>query len=125
VLTREAADALRKYMQTRTDKNQRIFPYSAGHAQYVLKKAKTAAAAGAPVVRMKKNIGLFHWHATRKWFLSQFKISASMAVGEMLAGHTGYLDGAYRRYSDDTITEEFIKAEPFIQIEEGVSGGVS
>ncbi|MDO5844635.1 MAG: site-specific integrase [Methanocorpusculum sp.] len=112
-LTNEAEESLRKYLAERNDTDDRLFPYSAAQAQYTLRKAKTKASAD---FFGEKNIMLFHWHVTRKWFLSRFNLSASKSVGEMLAGHAGYLDNAYRRYSSDVVADEFIKAEPFIEI---------
>ena len=109
ILTREAAEALDGYLCTRTDNDARLFPYSAAQAQYVLRKARA---------HMGRDGNYFRWHAARKWFLSQFRLCANRAVGEMLAGHSGYLDTAYRRYTLDTAMGEFIKAEPFIQIQE-------
>lgn len=52
----------------------------------------------------------------RKWFLSQVKIAAPESVVEAWAGHAGYLDDAYRRYSKDQMREFYEKAELYLLI---------
>jgi hypothetical protein len=41
----------------------------------------------------------------RKWFLSQAKLAAPENVVEAWAGHTGYLDDAYRQYTRQQLAE--------------------
>ncbi len=57
-----------------------------------------------------------HIHMLRKWFLSQSKLAVPESVAEAWAGHTGYLDEAYRRYSKEQLRELYKKAEPYLLV---------
>jgi tetraacyldisaccharide-1-P 4'-kinase len=57
-----------------------------------------------------------HIHMLRKWFLSQAKLAAPENVVEAWAGHIGYLDDAYRRYTKQQLAELYKKAEPYLLI---------
>jgi integrase len=49
-------------------------------------------------------------HGFRKFFLSQLSLVISKEIGEFLAGHSAYLSGSYRRYDDETVAAEYLKA---------------
>lgn len=51
---------------------------------------------------------IFHIHSLRKMFLSQIKKDIPHVVAESLAGHSRYLDEAYRRYRQEEL-EDFYK----------------
>lgn len=57
------------------------------------------------------NRSQLHIHQLRKFFLSQTSLVISKEVPETLAGHSGYLTGAYRRYTKGQLAEEYLKAE--------------
>jgi integrase len=57
-----------------------------------------------------------HVHMLRKFFLSQAKLAVPENLVEAWAGHSGYLDEAYRRYSLDQMREYYKKAEPYLLI---------
>ena len=50
-------------------------------------------------------------HGFRKFFLSQMSLSISKEIPEFLAGHAGYLSGSYRRYDEETVAAEYLKAQ--------------
>lgn len=51
---------------------------------------------------------IFHIHSLRKMYLSQIKKDIPHVVAEALAGHSRYLDEAYRRYRKEEL-EDFYK----------------
>jgi len=55
-------------------------------------------------------------HMLRKWFMSQLKLVLPETVVEAFAGHTGYLDEAYRRYTCNQLAELYKKGESFVSI---------
>ncbi len=55
-------------------------------------------------------------HGFRKFFLSQMSLVISKEVGEFLAGHSAYLSGSYRRYDDETVAAEYLKAMHMVSI---------
>ncbi|MDU9376329.1 hypothetical protein McpSp1_09350 [Methanocorpusculaceae archaeon Sp1] len=113
-LTLEASEALRDYFTARRDEDPRVFPFSVGTAQYHFRKTADELGYGNrdPVT----NVSQLHWHMTRKWFISRFGLAANKDIGEMLAGHEGYLAGSYQRYTRKQILKQFRKAEKEISI---------
>jgi integrase len=55
-------------------------------------------------------------HGFRKFFLSQMSLVVSKEIPEMLAGHSAYLSGSYRRYDDETVASEYLKAMHMVSI---------
>ncbi len=55
-------------------------------------------------------------HGFRKFFLSQMSLIVSKEIPEMLAGHSAYLSGSYRRYDDETVAAEYLKAMHMVSI---------
>ena len=111
-LTREAASELKEFLDSRTDSDPRVFPYSAGAASAALRKAADTLG----LCPSEGNLRFVHWHMTRKWFLSRFSLFASKDVAEALAGHEGYLSKSYRRYTPREMLIQFKKAEPWLSI---------
>lgn len=48
-----------------------------------------------------------HVHSFRKYFLSQMKTEIPATIAEAFAGHSQYLDKAYRRYSREQLAEYY------------------
>jgi len=55
-------------------------------------------------------------HGFRKFFLSQMSLVISKEIGEFLAGHSAYLSGSYRRYDDETVATEYLKAMHMVSV---------
>jgi len=55
-------------------------------------------------------------HGFRKFFLSQMSLVISKEIGEFLAGHSAYLSGSYRRYDDETVAAEYLKAMHMVTV---------
>lgn len=55
-------------------------------------------------------------HGFRKFFLSQMSLVISKETPEFLAGHSAYLSGSYRRYDDETVAAEYLKAMHMVSI---------
>jgi len=109
-LTSEAACELQNYLLNRHDEDPRVFPFRVESAQFQMRCAADKLGYGGTRLRS------VHWHMTRKWFISQFSLAASKEVAEELAGHKGYLSSSYRRYSQDDLMTEFLKAESTVSI---------
>jgi integrase len=95
--------------------DSRIFPFSMSVANSMwmvaVKKAKLADR-DASTNRFK-----FHIHILRKFFQSQMKYAnVPDDVVEALVGHVGYLDDAYRRYSQQQVAEMYKKGEPYLLV---------
>jgi len=52
---------------------------------------------------------VLHIHCLRKYFLSQLKLVIPPVIAEAFAGHEGYLDAAYRRYTIPQLGEYYLK----------------
>lgn len=111
-MTREAAEALKKYLMMRTDNNPFVFPYPVWSAQSALRKAADKTGHG-PQNGLPRS---FHWHMTRKWFISRFSLAASKEVAEELVGHVGYLSRSYQRFTKQQILIQFKKADSYLSI---------
>jgi integrase len=56
-------------------------------------------------------------HSCRKFFMSKMKAGGiPEAVIEVLVGHQGYLAGAYSRYPEEELAEEYLKGEKFVTL---------
>lgn len=55
-------------------------------------------------------------HGFRKFYLSQMSLIISKEIPEFLAGHAGYLTGSYRRYDEETVAVEYLKAQHMVSI---------
>lgn len=55
-------------------------------------------------------------HGFRKFFLSQMSLVISKEIPEYLAGHSGYLTGSYRRYDEETVAAEYLKAMHMVTV---------
>jgi integrase len=55
-------------------------------------------------------------HGFRKFYLSQLSLIISKEIPEFLAGHVGYLTGSYRRYDEETVAAEYLKAQHMVSI---------
>ncbi|MHA1361720.1 MAG: tyrosine-type recombinase/integrase [Candidatus Freyarchaeota archaeon] len=92
--------------------DDRVFPFSFGVVDAVWRNALTKS--GLYKVDKSTNRKTLHPHMLRKWFLSQSKLVIPVEISEALAGHSGYLSDAYRRYSKDQIRDYYLKAEPYL-----------
>lgn len=94
--------------------DDRIFPFSSlvAHSMWAnaLKKAGLEERDNGTKRRT------LHIHMLRKFFMSQLKLVIPEVIVEALAGHTGYLDEAYRRYTCKQIAEYYRKGEPYLYI---------
>lgn len=101
-----AATRINFKFPTKKEKNDnRIFPFSRNlvtllWARY-LKKAKLDKR--DPVTGIHE----LHVHTLRKYFLSNMKLHIPFVIAEALAGHSAYLDDAYRRYGEKVMAEYY------------------
>jgi site-specific recombinase XerD len=92
----------------------RLFPMSYEHARKLLRRALSDAGIYRQDRITKRST--MHFHQTRKWFLSQFQVHGSRAIGKLLAGHSGYPDNSYRRISKTEVIKEYKKMEPHLSV---------
>ncbi len=94
--------------------DDRLFPFSSNCVRDVWNGALQKT--GFYDVDPQTNRTTLHIHMLRKFYLSQAKLGAPEEIIEALAGHAGYLSGAYRRYSKKQMAEYYLKAEPHLTI---------
>jgi len=80
----------------RPEEDKRIFPFSdtVAHDMWV-RALKKAGLEERDYGTKRRTMRI---HMLRKWFMSQLKLVLPETVVEAFAGHSGYLDEAYRRY---------------------------
>ena len=96
------------------EEDDRIFPFSDNVAHSMWTNALRKAGLEEKDDGTKRRT--LHIHMLRKFFMSQMKLIIPKVIVEALAGHTGYLDEAYRRYTISQIAEYYKKGEPYIYI---------
>jgi integrase len=97
------------------DDDGRLFPFSDQNASALWDNALTKAEL---LSRDKTtNRKQLHYHQLRKFFISQLSLIISKEIAEMLAGHTGYMTGSYRRYTKKQLIEEYLKGEHLLTIQ--------
>jgi hypothetical protein len=98
----------------KTDNDPRLFPFSDAS---VTKWWNDALAASGELskddVTGRNQLRI---HGFRKFFLSQMSLVISKEIPEFLAGHSAYLSGSYRRYDDETVATEYLKAMHMVSI---------
>jgi len=97
------------------DDDGRLFPFSDQNASVFWDTALTKA----DLLSRDKttNRKQLHFHQFRKFFISQLSLIISKEIPEMLAGHSGYLTGAYRRYTKKQLAEEYLKGQHLLTIQ--------
>lgn len=97
-----------------TDTN-RIFPFSDNIAGQMLKNALVKS----ENYSKDRTTGRtqIHPHMFRKFFISQMSLIVSKEIPEMLSGHSGYLTDNYRRFTNEQLASEYLKAEHVLTIE--------
>ena len=93
----------------------RLFPFSDQNASALWDNALVKA--GLLSRDKSTNRKQLHYHQFRKFFISQLSLIVSKEIGEMLAGHAGYLTGAYRRYTKKQLAEEYLKGQHLLTIQ--------
>jgi len=97
------------------DDDGRLFPFSDQNASALWDNALVKA--GLLSRDKSTNRKQLHYHQFRKFFISQLSLIVSKEIGEMLAGHAGYLTGAYRRYTKKQLAEEYLKGQHLLTIQ--------
>lgn len=95
--------------------DKRLFPFSTSVAMQMWNTAVKNAGLGEKDEVTGRN--KLHIHQTRKFFLSQLKISCPIEIAEGLAGHSGgYLEEAYRRHPQKQVMEYFLKHQKLLYL---------
>ncbi len=128
----EAGDALRAWLSVRDEtkrisllkhthikqdfgNDNRIFPYTRENETVRLLRLTKLCGQFAPDEQTRRNA--VHFHSFRKFFITQFKLAGgNVTAAECLAGHSGYLDMAYRRIPEDELAAEYLRAMPKLTI---------
>lgn len=95
--------------------DNRLFPFSDNIANQMFEQAVKSA--GLFERDETTNRMTLHIHMFRKFFLSQLSLKAPKEIAEALAGHAGYLTGAYRRYTSAQLAEQYLNAEYLVTIQ--------
>jgi len=98
----------------KTTNDTRLFPFSDASVTGWWNDALSAA--GELSKDDVTNRNQLRIHGFRKFFLSQMSLVVSKEIPEMLAGHSAYLSGSYRRYDDETVAAEYLKAMHMVSI---------
>ena len=94
--------------------DNRLFPFSDQNAGQMWDGALRKA--GFLSRDKTTNRKQLHYHMFRKFFISQLALIVSKEIPEVLAGHSGYLTGAYRRYTKKQLAEQYLKGEHLLTI---------
>ena len=98
----------------KTADDTRLFPFSDASVTKWWNDALTAAGEFTKDDVTDRN--QLRIHGFRKFFLSQMSLIISKEIPEMLAGHSAYLSGSYRRYDEETVAAEYLKAMHMVSI---------
>lgn len=98
----------------KTDADPRLFPFSDAAVTAWWNDALEAA--GDLTKDDVTGRNQLRIHGFRKFFLSQMSLIVSKEIPEFLAGHSAYLSGSYRRYDEETVAAEYLKAMHVVSI---------
>jgi len=100
--------------KTKNSEDDRLFPFTQQNAETMWWNALKKV--GMEKFDKFTKRRTLHPHILRKWFLSQAKTVIPTEIAEALAGHSGYLSQAYRRYTKQQLRDFYKKAEPYLEI---------
>ena len=130
-ISSEATEALKEWLKIReqstetaikrsrskktftTNKNN-LFPYQSTTAQFMWNEALRKS--GFTKFDKETNRRTLHIHVLRKFFRTRMALVMPLDMVEALMGHEGYLTGAYRSYSDEQLSKNYLKAEHTVSI---------
>ncbi len=128
----EARDAIKEWLRVkgklgkktrkggaRTYGGRKIWPMERRNAGEMWRNALKKA--GLDQKDPTTKIRIFHLHTLRKFFRS--KLQADRDIVEVLMGHEGYLDGAYRRIPEEELATAYKNAMNSVTIFREESGG--
>ena len=91
-----------------------LFPLTDSAVNQVWENALRASGQFSQDEQTKRN--QLRIHSFRKFFISQLSMAGQKVLAEHLAGHEGYLDGAYRRIDEEAAGKEYLKVMHVITI---------
>ena len=103
--------SLGKPCKTQSD---RIFPYA--KSTISMKWSNILQAANLAEVDPNTKRYTLTPHSLRKWCESTLKRHIDKEIAEAIIGHDQGLSSAYRRYTEEDINQEYLKAEPYLTI---------
>ena len=98
----------------KTPEDKRLFPFS--DASVTAWWNDALAASGELTKDDVTGRNQLRIHGFRKFFLSQMSLVISKEIPEFFTGHSAYLSGSYRRYDDETVATEYLKAMHMVSI---------
>lgn len=111
----KSVSAIKRGLATvKTTSDTRLFPFSDASVTKWWNDALSAAGEFTRDDVTERN--QLRIHGFRKFFLSQMSLIVSKEIPEMLAGHSAYLSGSYRRYDEETVAAEYLKAMHMVSI---------
>jgi len=131
-ISNEATEALKEWLKVKDEwqrvaiaksrniceKNpddKRLFPIN--HSSYT--KKWTRLLTKSKLAKRDPNSGILtlHTHVLRKYFETRMSLaSVPEAVYQQLEGHEGYLDGSYKRYTEEELKQAYLKGLPSILV---------
>ena len=88
--------------------DKRIFPID--YSSYDRKWMRLLKKSGLNERDMSSKYHVFHFHTIRKFFETRMSYSGvPEAIYQQLEGHEGYLNGAYKRYTEDELRNYYLK----------------
>ncbi len=91
-----------------------LFPLTDSAVNQVWENALKAAGLYSQDEQTGRN--QYRIHSFRKFFISQLSMAGQKTLAEHLAGHTGYLDGSYRRIDEDAAGKAYLAVQHVITI---------
>jgi hypothetical protein len=99
---------------TKTDKDQRLFPFTANNIRYTWNNALQRSNHAQRDARTKRHE--LHIHTLRKFFRTNLATVIHHDVVEALMGHEGYLTHVYRLYDTKQLAEFYKQGEHVLTI---------
>jgi len=96
-----------------TDSNL-VFPLTDSAVNAVWENALKAAGLYSQDEQTGRN--QYRIHSFRKFFISQLSMAGQKTLAEHLAGHTGYLDGSYRRIDEEAAGNAYLAVQHVLTI---------
>ena len=94
--------------------DNRLFPFDSCQVQSTL--VRLLKTVDLDMRDKRTNRHIYHSHCLRKYFATRLKVEMPEVIVETLLGHSGYLNGVYDKFTEEELSEHYIKHMSVLQI---------
>lgn len=111
---RYACNKIKNFHIPKSRDDPRVFPFNLNSARKAWMRMIKRAGYTKRNPETKRHD--FHIHSLRKFFVSNMKTQVPDSIVEQLVGHSGYLNGAYSRYTEEQLAKYYLEGVSSVKV---------